>query len=83
MSEKTDGRTKAGCKALTEVVTTDLRALLFWANVGVAKSTATAGSYGAEINDIIESYAEYLGFKLPYALGFDAFKKTYQKQRKR
>jgi len=65
-----DGRTKAGRKALTEVVTSDLRALLFWASVGVAKSYS--GSY-QDILHIIESYAEYLGFKCPYPPQFASY----------
>lgn len=48
---------------LTEVVTSDLRALLFWATVGVAK--AKGGSF-RDIENIIESYAEHLKFKTPF-----------------
>jgi hypothetical protein len=62
-----DGRTKASRDEITEVVTSDLRALLFWANVGVAKSTS--GSYQS-INDILESYADRLHFKLSYPTWF-------------
>ena len=79
---RTDGRTKAGRESITDVVTSDLRALLFWANIGVAKSTA--GSYGADINSIIQSYATYLHFTLPYPLGFDAFRlKTLARRSRR
>ena len=50
-------------KDLTEVVTTDLRALLFWATIGVTKSRG--GYQQSEIEHILESYAENLKFKLP------------------
>ena len=45
----------------TEVVVEDLRALLFWASVGVKNSRG--GSYASEIENIIESYCAYLGIK--------------------
>ena len=41
----------------------DLRALLFWANVGVRQSKG--GAYEEEIVEIIPSYAEHLGLALP------------------
>lgn len=47
-------------KGFTEVTTHDLRALLFWAAVGVRQSTG--GSY-LDIDHILESYAEAIGFK--------------------
>jgi hypothetical protein len=40
-------------KDITEIVTSDLRALIFWANVGVGESVS--GSYH-EIEEIIRSY---------------------------
>ena len=51
-----------------EVVNNDLRALLFWASVGVTK--AAGGSYGNEIINIIESYAEHLGISFKSKWGF-------------
>ena len=48
-----------------EVVASDLRALLFWANVGVGKSAS--GSYGSHIEEIIRSYASFLSFKITRA----------------
>lgn len=48
---------------LTEVVTSDLRALLFWAEYGVGR--AVSGSYAEEIEYIIESYAKHLHMYLP------------------
>lgn len=72
MADRKKDRTliaRARREEITEVVTGDLRALLFWANVGVAKSTS--GSY-REIDNIIESYAKHLNFPLPYHLGFGA-----------
>jgi len=45
-----------------EVVATDLRALIHWANYGVSK--ARGGSYEDEIKYVIESYAEYLGMQI-------------------
>ena len=44
-----------------EVVLEDLRALLFWAGVGVSESKG--GTYQKDIEEIIRSYAEYIGFK--------------------
>lgn len=48
---------KMGVKrdGLTYVVTSDLRALLFWASVGV--SANSDGAYGDTIENVIESYA--------------------------
>jgi len=46
-----------------EIVVSDLKALLFWATVGVRKSRS--GSYGNEIIEIINSYAEYVRVELP------------------
>ena len=43
-----------------EVGWEDLRALLFWAGVGVSGSKG--GSYQKNIEEIIRSYAEYIGF---------------------
>ena len=48
---------------LIDVVTSDLRAILFWATIGVTESRG--GSREEEICDIIESYAEFIGFRLP------------------
>jgi hypothetical protein len=48
-------------KEVTEIIVHDLRALLFWATVGIRQSTA--GSY-QDIKDIIESYACDIDFKL-------------------
>jgi len=47
-----------------EVVRQDLRALLFWATVGVSRSRA--GSYSNIIEHVLESYADFLHYKLPY-----------------
>lgn len=53
------------CKSkLTEIVSDDLKALLFWATIGVTRSID--GEYSNEIRDIIESYSEHLHFKLPH-----------------
>jgi hypothetical protein len=52
-------------KNLTEVVTDDLKALLFWASVGVRQSKG--GAYEAHIENIIESYAKHLKLQLPRA----------------
>lgn len=46
---------------LVEVVKEDLRALLFWANVGVRKSKA--GSY-RDIEEIIKSYSQYIKYQI-------------------
>ena len=50
-------------KDITEIVTSDLRALLWWATVGMR--SAVGGSYENEVDDILESYAKAIGFKLP------------------
>jgi len=47
-------------KPLTEVVTSDLRVLLFWANVG--KKKCKGGYRYDEIGDIVESYAKHIKF---------------------
>ena len=44
-----------------EVVATDLRALLFWATVGVNRSID--GTYSNEIENIIRSYSGHLGIR--------------------
>jgi hypothetical protein len=47
----------------TMVVISDLRALLFWATIGIGKSRG--GYQQHEIENIIESYADFLKFQLP------------------
>lgn len=54
--------TRSKQPTITEVSTSDLRALLFWAGVGVRNSTS--GSYGANIEEIIASYSEHIKFKI-------------------
>jgi hypothetical protein len=49
--------------ALVEVVREDLKALLFWAHVGVRQSKG--GAYEEEIVHIINSYAENVKLQLP------------------
>ena len=51
-----------------EMVSDDVKALLFWATIGMSKSIG--GQYEKEIRDIIESYAEHLHFKLPHTPKF-------------
>lgn len=46
---------------LTEVVDHDLRALLFWAHIGMRKSRG--GQYEDALDHILETYAETVGFK--------------------
>ena len=48
---------------IERVYLTDLRALLFWATIGVSK--AKGGTYQTRIGNIIEHYATELNFKLP------------------
>jgi hypothetical protein len=60
-----------------DVVGTDLRALLFWATVGV--NGAVDGQYSSEIEEIIRSYSEHLGIKTNKA----KFRKTMQKRARR
>lgn len=57
MSEEPRGKNKEQ----VEISSKDLKALLFWATVGVSKSHG--GSYEDEVENIIQSYADYLGFK--------------------
>lgn len=59
-----------------EVVRQDLRALLFWATIGVSQSSA--GSYGGMIENIIRCYADFLEYKLPYSPTFNSFKRRSQ-----
>src|ERR1035437_9389033 len=47
----------------TGVVISDLKALLFWATIGVIKSRG--GYQDDEIVKIIESYADHFKFQLP------------------
>lgn len=58
-----------------DVVTTDLRALLFWATVGV--NGAVNGQYGSEIEEIIRYYSEHLGIKTNKA-NFGKYRKRRQ-----
>ena len=46
---------------LTEVVTGDLRALLFWATIGMRKSRG--GAYADELDYIIKAYSKAIRFK--------------------
>jgi len=48
---------------MVEVNIEDLRALLFWATIGIA--TSKGGYQGNEIEHILESYAEAISFGLP------------------
>jgi hypothetical protein len=68
MTKRTEGN--------TEVATSDLKALLWWAAIGVSKSNW--GSY-QDIVDVLESYAEHLKFTLPYKSV--AFGKTAKEQK--
>jgi hypothetical protein len=51
---------KRNDSGITEVTTHDLRALLFWSSIGMRHSVG--GSY-LDIDNILESYAEHIGFK--------------------
>ncbi len=62
-------------KDCVEVVTSDLRALLFWANVGVGG--AFSGSRDRDILNIIKSYSEYILFQIKYS----KFKKEPKRKR--
>jgi len=62
---------------ITEIVTSDLRALLFWASIGIAKSQG--GSY-QEICNILAQYSEDIGFKLPYKPEFGSFTPVGEKK---
>lgn len=53
---------------LTAIIADDLRALLFWASVGV--SLSSGGYREDEIEHMLESYAEHIGFVLPYPPSF-------------
>lgn len=57
-------------ESLTEVVSSDLRCLLFWASVGVHLSRG--GYRQEEIPSILERYASELLFELPYSATFAA-----------
>jgi len=59
----------------TEIVIYDLKALLFWATVGV--SLNYGGSYERDVKTIIKSYADSLKFKLPCKVEFRKIKKMY------
>jgi len=50
-------------KPLTEVSTSGLRALLFWATIGVTKSRG--GYRDNQITAIIDHYAREIHFQLP------------------
>lgn len=68
MKSPTFGRGKG--RGDVEILTTDLKALLFWASVGVSKSRG--GSYEADIENIIESLLDYLGIIPSQFLGSPA-----------
>jgi hypothetical protein len=56
-----------------EVVRSDLKALLFWAKVGVINNKG--GSYSKNIIEIIKSYSKFIGFdKTLYNIGRLKFK---------
>lgn len=61
---KVDEIESANSEDLTTVVSDDLRALLFWASVGVHLSSG--GYREDEITHMLESYAEHIAFSLPY-----------------
>ena len=48
----------------TTIVVDDLRALLFWASVGVHVSRG--GQRAEEIPQVLENYAALINFQLPY-----------------
>ena len=50
-------------KDSTEILKSDLRALLFWASIGIR--SARGGQYQDDIEHILESYAAAIGFKFP------------------
>ena len=50
-------------KEITEIIVSDLRALLFWATIGISKTKG--GAYQDTIEDIIESYAKHFEYQLP------------------
>ena len=62
----------------------DLRALLFWASIGVAKSKS--GQY-PEIEEragdpgVLVSYSEHIGYKLPYPARFDSMREQAQERK--
>ena len=55
---------------LVDVVDSDLRALLFWACIGMSQSRG--GAYGNELEHIINNYADHLKFQLPYEPKFNS-----------
>lgn len=48
-------------RTIIEVVNSDLRALLFWAAIGMEKSHG--GMYEDDLENILDNYAEASGFK--------------------
>lgn len=55
-------------KEFIQVITGDLRALLFWSAIGVSR--CRGGAYEEEIANIIEDYANNLAFELPVSPNF-------------
>ena len=59
---------------VVEVLAGDLRMLLFWSSVGVSQSRG--GTYAVRrgandsISDVMKSYANSIGYKLPYGSEF-------------
>ena len=53
---------------MIEIIREDLRALLFWAAIGVSKSRG--GSYQKEIEYILETYAQGISYKIPHSFHF-------------
>ena len=68
-----DGRTVAGQHETVTFERRYLRALVFWACIGVAKSNA--GSYGEIIECVVYNFAKQLKMTLPFKPEFNSYKR--------
>lgn len=68
-------------KEIVEVVNSDLRALLFWAAIGMRKSRG--GAYEDELPNILTCYAKWLDFKFEKPPKFGADLKSHRTFRSR
>ena len=68
-----DGRTRKGKMANYTIAKHQMRGLVFWAGIGIAKSNA--GSYGGWIEELVSELAKDIRVALAYPPQFNSCRK--------